>query len=329
MLPAGTNRQVGLGGHVLGGGFGYYSRHHGMLCDRLRALKIVTADGRVLTASPEQNSDLFWACQGGGGGSLGLVTEFTFEAVSFDVHHAIKFTDTASPQDAARILYNWQFWSKLSGNHTTHLHFSKHSDTKFYLYLTGVSIDPSRANLETEIRQVFGLSDPIHPNYIRTASQEEIGDFLYDQHLYSSAIFYARSDYLNDPLPLKVIQRFVQVLMQYPPNSVEFVFEALGGEVSKIAETATAFPHRKADILIQYTIEIWREEQREIRQDALTQVSKVLAPYVTGGAYVNYPDLSLKNWQQAYWGDNFARLQAVKRKYDPNNVFNHKHSIPL
>ncbi|MEP0519950.1 MAG: FAD-binding oxidoreductase [Hyphomicrobiales bacterium] len=328
-LPAGTHRQVGLGGHVLGGGFGYYSRHHGMLCDRLRALKIVTADGRVLTASPEQNSDLFWACQGGGGGSLGLVLEFTFEAFPFDVHHAIKFSDTASAPDAARILYNWQFWSKLSPNHTTHLHFSRHSDSKFSLFLTGVSVDPSRAKLETEIGQVFGLRHPIHPNYIRTTSQKKIEAFLYDQHLYSSAIFNSRSDYLNEPLLLDAIQNFVQVLMQYPPNSVEFVFEALGGEISKIAKNTTAFPHRKAEILIQYTSEIWKPEQREIRERAMAHVSHVLSPYVTGGAYVNYPDLNLKNWQQAYWGDNFARLQSVKRKYDPNNVFNHPHSIPL
>lgn len=328
-LPAGTYRHVGLGGHVLGGGFGYYSRHHGMLCDTLRALKIVPAEGTELTASAEQNADLFWACQGGGGGSLGLVTEFTFEAVPFNMHHAVKFTDTASPKDAARILYNWQFWSKLSANHTTHMHFSRHSENSFYLNLTGISVDPSRSKLETEIQQVFGRKRPIHPNYIKTASQKETQAFLYEKTSYSGALFLSRSDYLKEPLPLEAMQELVGVLMQYPPNSVELVFEALGGEIAKVPPGATAFPHRNAEILVQYLGEIWKPEQRDIRKQAMAHATSVLAPFVTGGAYVNYPDLNLKNWQQAYWGDNFARLQEVKRKYDPDNVFNHPHSIPL
>lgn len=330
MLPAGVNRTVGLGGHVLGGGVGYHSRQHGMLCDKLRSLKIVTADGRILTASPEQNSDLFWASQGGGGGSLGLAIEFTFEAVPFDALHAVNFIDTVSPQDAARILYNWQFWSKLSPNHTTHLQISRHSENKFFLHLTGISLDSSRARFETEIMQVFGLTKPIHPNYLKTASQTDINKFLYgNTEAYTSAVFLTRSDYLDEPLPLNAAQQFVQLLMQYPPSSVEFIFEALGGEIAKVPADATAFPHRNAEIVIQYIGEIWDEEKRPIRKQAMAHAASMLSPYVTGGTYVNYPDLNLKNWQHAYWGDNFARLQDVKRKYDPDNVFNHAHSIPL
>ncbi|MEV5754652.1 FAD-dependent oxidoreductase [Actinoallomurus sp. NPDC052308] len=77
-IPAGSCPTVGISGLTLGGGIGVVSRAHGVLSDNLRAIELVTADGRKLTCDAKNNSDLFWACRGGGGATFGVVTSFTF-----------------------------------------------------------------------------------------------------------------------------------------------------------------------------------------------------------------------------------------------------------
>src|SRR5581483_12527086 len=77
-IPAGTCPSVGIGGHALGGGFGLAARAWGLASDNLLSAQVVTADGRILTASPAGHADLFWACRGGGGGNFGIATRFVF-----------------------------------------------------------------------------------------------------------------------------------------------------------------------------------------------------------------------------------------------------------
>src|SRR5581483_9445005 len=77
-VPAGTCPSVGIGGHALGGGFGLAARAWGLASDNLLSAQVVTADGRILTASPASHADLFWACRGGGGGNFGIATRFVF-----------------------------------------------------------------------------------------------------------------------------------------------------------------------------------------------------------------------------------------------------------
>src|SRR5581483_5727312 len=77
-VPAGTCPSVGIGGHVLGGGFGLASRAWGLASDNLVSCQIVTAEGQVLLADEDHHADLFWACRGGGGGNFGIATRFVF-----------------------------------------------------------------------------------------------------------------------------------------------------------------------------------------------------------------------------------------------------------
>src|SRR5206468_1986450 len=76
-VPTGSCPTVGISGLALGGGVGFAARTMGATCDNILALRIVTADGRVVTADPATNPDLYWACRGGGGGNFGVVTALT------------------------------------------------------------------------------------------------------------------------------------------------------------------------------------------------------------------------------------------------------------
>ena len=77
-IPAGSCPSVGIAGHALGGGMGLAGRQFGLTADNILSAQIVTADGRLRTASAQSNPDLYWALRGGGGGNFGVVTSFTF-----------------------------------------------------------------------------------------------------------------------------------------------------------------------------------------------------------------------------------------------------------
>ena len=106
--------------------------------------------------------------------------------------------------------------------------------------------------------------------------------------------------------------------------------DSYGGKIADVAADATAFPRRAGT---QYCIQYFSSWTRAADTPAhLAQVAKVYAamrPHMPGASYVNYCDLDLPDYATAYWGDNLARLVAVKQQYDPENVFHHAQSVPL
>lgn len=329
-LPGGIYPNVGFAGITLGGGVGYLSRQYGLLCDYLESVEMVDASGNLLIANENENPDLFWACRGGGGGNFGVATRFVFKTVKTTTQHAIYIADTATPERMATILEIWSIWSQRAPRHTsTHLDFSLYPNGKFLVILTGVSSEPDRGKLLKQLQLVMQDPNPIHPNYVTTGPMEAMIPKLYRLYEYVSESFVSNSDYLKDGISASGAADIVATMLQHPPGSLKITIEPMGGAVSDIAPSDTAYPHRQSAFLIHYLAEFSGQEEHKSRRAAVRDTARAFKPFTTGGKYVNYPALNLKNWQQAYWGDNFARLQEVKRKYDPDNVFNHAHSIPL
>ena len=108
-IPAGSCPTVGIGGHAQGGGIGLASRAFGTTSDNIAALTIVTADGKALSCDARTNSDLFWACRGGGGGNFGVVTGFTF--TTHRVSSASWFFASFPWSRAADVIRAWQAWA--------------------------------------------------------------------------------------------------------------------------------------------------------------------------------------------------------------------------
>src|SRR4029077_14436452 len=108
-VPGGSCPTVGIAGLTLGGGVGVVSRAYGLTSDNVKSLQIVTADGQVRTCSSSQNSDLFWACRGGGGGNFGGVTSFTFG--THPVGQIVLFFLSWPWSRAARVISAWQSWA--------------------------------------------------------------------------------------------------------------------------------------------------------------------------------------------------------------------------
>src|SRR5262249_29171677 len=108
-IPAGTCPSVGVGGLALGGGLGYTARAFGTTSDSILSLRIVDADGRVLTADKNRHADLYWACRGGGGGNFGVVTSFRFKV--HPVGNVTTFLVEWPWGQAAQVLDTWTSWA--------------------------------------------------------------------------------------------------------------------------------------------------------------------------------------------------------------------------
>eukprot|EP00889_Picochlorum_renovo_P002297 jgi/Picre1/29327/NNA_004717.t1 len=119
-LPVGQKPSVGIAGLTLGGGFGFSTRHTGLLCDRLQSVRIILADGTAVNASKEENSDLFWSSCGGGGGNYGIVTEFVFRPSNVDSDYTeFVYLMPLVKEYATPVVDYYQDWSMVMDNRAT------------------------------------------------------------------------------------------------------------------------------------------------------------------------------------------------------------------
>lgn len=117
--------------------------------------------------------------------------------------------------------------------------------------------------------------------------------------------------------------------MAKAPSGAAPTIYALGGAISRVAPEATAFVHRTARIMIAFQSNWTSPGDDQTNVEWIEGIHRAMQPYMTGGAYVNIPDRTLEGWPYAYYGDNFPRLMAVKRQYDPDNRFHFQQSIPV
>jgi len=345
-VPGGSCPTVGIAGLTLGGGVGVVSRAYGLTSDNVQSLQIVTADGQVRTCSSSQNSDLFWACRGGGGGNFGVVTSFTFR--TYPAGEIVLFFLSWPWSQAARVISAWQSWAPHAPDALwSNLHLSAAPGGSVPAIQVGGTYlgSPSAASAQLEKLYAAAGSPPSSP-FMETTSwlhamlvEAGCASLTVDQcHLptqnpagqLARASEYAKSDFFTKPLSshgigtlLAGVESF-QRLAGAPGASGGIAFDALGGAVNRVAPGATAFVHRDALFQAQYTTTwpVGSAAAAVSRQHAWQQSFwQSMRPYASGQAYQNYVDPALTNWRQAYYGANYARLSQVKGTYDPDRVF--------
>ncbi len=322
VLPTGTCQSVALAGLVLGGGIGFLSRAHGLACDALTDVEIVDAEGHTLTADHASHADLFWACRGGGGGGFGIATSFSFRAVPIDGTIYFDLAWVLAPPDAARILTHWQAWT-FAGDHRfgTMMVCLPHFTGGVFLRLQGLST----AGLDRTERHVARLVDGARlwsPARVEQMPFVDASDLLWTDDARGQMTSHrTRSLVTAGPLTLEAATDMLARLVQSGADPVSILIEPLGSAVSETAADATAFPHRGET---QSTVQIAGPPGSTVAAG----IYDALLPQ-TAGAYANYPDRDIAGWPSAYWGTNLPRLQAIKRRYDPDDVFRHRQSVPL
>jgi len=322
-IPAGTCPSVGIGGHVLGGGFGLASRAWGLASDNVLAVQIVMSDGKVIVADAKHHPDLYWACRGGGGGNFGIATRFTFRTHA--VAQGAYFVATWPWTQAAEVVASFLAWAphqpdalgalcRLAagpGGPTVQV-FGQFLGSETALKASLASLQPPATKLTTGTAAWLDLVK-------RWAGC--LGHNLPGCAAPGHTAFAGASDYLAAIPTSTRLARFADVVESRGASSGALLIDAYGGAINRVKPGATAFVHRDVLASIQYYAggagaRAWVDASRA-----------GLKPAVSGAAYVNYIDPHLANWQQAYYGANLPRLRAVKKKYDPHNVFHFAQSI--
>lgn len=325
-IPGGSCPSVGISGLTLGGGIGVLSRLHGLTCDSLLSADIVLADGSIRTVDETHDPDLFWALRGGGGGNFGIVTSFTFR--TYPAPSIVVFAMSFAPNTIASVLDAWQAWLPqlpntlwtncrvAAADMTCHVGGSfvgTERELQGWLDRLRAHVTPTSQFVQTKsyldaMRYYGGCSDRTIPA-CHLASQGGSGTL-------DRSAFVASSRMLSSPI---VDTSSIAALLK-PIDSLDLLFDSLGGAVSEIAPDATAFPHRNAIASVQ----IYKGTSVANRSAAVRvvgQVQAALAKQVGGGAYINYIDPNQVDWAAASYGANLPRLQSVAKTFDPTNLF--------
>lgn len=319
-LPAGTCPSVGIAGLALGGGVGPLMRRYGLTCDNLIALRMVDARGQIVCASAEQNQDLFWASRGGGGGNFGLVVAFTFRV--YPVATVITYRLVYPATQMATVLDAWQRWAPSATDDVSSVISLRPREVRVFGFYLGASRAALKALLE------HSLPAP-QSREVHRVSYIDAARFIAgppDRMPY----FKVKSNLVRRLWARPAFETIARFLATAPPDS-RFDLEALGGAVNRVAPAATAFPYRR-ELFWGEFVTLWSNAQDAAQHQRWAQeFHAAMEPFALPGqaGYVNVVDAELRDYLQAYYGDNKRRLIEVKRCVDPANVFHFPQSIPL
>jgi FAD/FMN-containing dehydrogenase len=322
LLSLGSCGMVGIAGLTLGGGYGLFSRQHGLACDALRGLRIVDAQGAMQEAVP--GSELFRACCGGGNGNYGIVTRLQFDTFAAPKQlwrHLFKAhdLDTRRAADCAAAWFDAvpqlprSAFSAFVLNHRT---------------LT-ILVTDTDAEMSAEISDVLGrlakITDKHYParrEALIDGIRRYYGRFAPLNFKNASAGFYAGFADIAPAAPALFSLVTTTPGLLYQVNT-------MGGMIGDSDDgTRTAYAHRGAMFLAEIQ-SYWEEPAAEARlSTAVHDVQRLLSHAGVRAHYANYPDLSFQDWASAYYGAaGYLRLRQVKKQYDPDHLFQHAQGV--
>ncbi|MEU0009287.1 FAD-binding oxidoreductase [Streptomyces sp. NPDC006314] len=322
--PSGVVSHTGLGGLALGGGYGWLARQWGLTCDHILAAEVVLADGSVIEVTEESHPELLWALRGGGG-NFGVVTRFTLRLrpvgpVRFSL--GVYALDEVPDALAA--------YRKYTGRQPPEMHtvgglkraghqewIPPHLRGEPVLFLIAVwSGDPE----EGQARTAALFEEVVPAAHVSHTMTYPALQALGDDSQPKGDRYFIKSSYLDDLSP-SAVRRLVAAALDEPTALCSIDFEFLRGAISDVPDEASAFPGRDAPYQVT-VVSHWTDPERDSEHIVWArETAERLREFGTGGAYANYvqgegdgraPDI--------YGRDRYARLVAVKKKYDPDNV---------
>ncbi len=322
--PSGTIATTGVAGLTLGGGIGHLTRPHGLTIDNLLGVDMVLADGRVVTADAKENADLFWAVRGGGG-NFGVVTSFLFRL------HPVKIVQ-AGPT----------FWSieqtpEVMKAYRKFILEAPDDVSGFFAFLTVPPVPLFPENLhgkkmcaiiwcstaapeefEKVSRPMRSVGKPAldHVGPMPFPALQSLFDPLYPPGLQ----WYWRADFLKE-LSDEAIAKHLEHASRLPTGHSTTHIYPINGAAQRVGKSDTAFSYRDAN----WALVIVGVDPDPANKEKITKWCKdyfdAVHPYSAGGAYVNFMMEEGQERIKAAFRDNYDRLAAIKRKYDPTNFF--------
>ena len=331
-VTGGRVSTTGVGGLSLGSGSGWLERSLGFACDNLLSAEVVTADGRIVTASERENPDLFWAIRGGGG-NFGVVTEFTFKL--HPVGPIVLGGMLMYPASAAHKLVRfWRdFMTDAPDEVGSAVAFITAPPADFVPEpvrgqpVVGVLIcyagDPETGAEVLAPLLEFG---PPAVNLVQPMPYVAV-QHLIDEGNPKGLRNYWNADFLAE-LPDDAVDTLVTHALKPTSPLSQVILMPGGGAIARVPEDATAFGQRNAPFNVHF-LSMWADpadDEQNIRHTR--NLSAAMKPWSTGRAYLNFiGDEGPGRVEAAYGPDRYARLQQIKRIWDPENVFRHNQNI--
>ncbi len=312
----GVARPTGIAGLTLAGGHGFLMRKHGLACDNLLSVDVVTAEGRFLTASATENQDLFWGLRGGGG-NFGIATSFEYRL--HPVGPVLGGLVIYPMSEARRLLrFYHEFTSEAPDELGSLAVLATLPDgTKAAIVLLGYNGPVDQGERVVRPLRTFStpLADQVGP--LSYTALQSIVEKFNPPGLRN----YWKTSYLKE-LSDDAIDVLVERYAAVPAPYGHVVLYTLGAAVSRVGgdETAVAYRDARHAFLV---IGMWSDsagDDENIRW--VREFWSAVQPYSSGGFYVNYEaDAALEQITAAYGPEKYARLVALKNKYDPANLF--------
>ena len=320
-LTSGDTAGVGVGGLTLGGGIGWMVRRHGLAIDNLVGARVVTADGRLVTASADEHPDLFWALRGGGG-NFGVVVDFDFVAQEVTtVHYG---TVTYRLDDPTDLLSRWRDAMRVAPEElssTIALMPRMPGAEPSALVLLCYAGEPG-----TSVSEADAAIEPLLE--LGTVTGADISERRYAEVL----------EHAEPPPGLRMTARNTLVptlgddviaaidSLHRTPGPKAVAVRSLGGAFARVPADATAFAHRDAEAMIICALMLPPTATDADVEQALVPWGAVASQGT--GTYINFQgSAAAEDLAAAYPPPTYARLAEVKRAYDPGNRFALNHNI--
>ncbi|MCK1294964.1 MULTISPECIES: FAD-binding oxidoreductase [unclassified Bradyrhizobium] len=324
-VTGGVVSTTGIAGLTLGGGLGWLMGKYGLALDNLRAVELVTADGKVLQVSKQEEPDLFWAIRGGGG-NFGIATSLEYDL------HAVGPIITGGPIvysiDRSRDVLEFFRAStrSLPDEHTlfaTLTHAPDGSGAEVAALVTSHCGPAAEAERAVQPLKQFGapIVDAIGPMpYCQLNS-------MLDANYPRGALNYWKSNFLSE-LSDGAIATMIECFARCPTPMGQLLLEHIHGAAARVDARDTAFPHRQEGYNFLVLAQWMQPDDTRQCISWARETYEGMRPFFSSGRYVNYlDDDEVGDPVAAAYGPNYRRLQQIKAKYDPNNFFRMNQNI--
>jgi FAD/FMN-containing dehydrogenase len=320
-VPAGVVSKTGIAGLALGGGVGWLVRKYGPTCDNVLAFEVVTSDGKVLTASKDENPDLFWALRGGGG-NFGVVASFLFKA--YPVHTVLGGLIVYPRAQAVAVLRNYRDFMRTAPEDLT-------------VYSAMVSTPDGQPAIAVVPCYSGDLAEGERVLAPLRAFGEPIVDavqqlpFPQMQQLLDGAFPDGMRNYWKSTFLKELSDAAIETIvaqgnrMRSPLSSI--VVEFYGGAAGRVGPGESAFAQRQAEYDVGFMAQ-WADAAEDEEHMAWTRGAwEAMRPYSSGGYLLNFLAEESPDIVRAAFGANYDRLAALKLRYDPRNFFSLNQNI--
>lgn len=318
LIPAGSCGSVGIAGLTLGGGYGFFSRKYGLTCDSLAEVEFVDGLGNIHYAS--KDDELFWALRGGGNGNFGVATKFIFRTQAMPkrfVAHTLKFRGL----DAGRFTLLLRTWFECAG--------ALAAEDFCAFVLNGRTLTVLATTFGDAGRLAGSIAPLIEKADGKTQSTTALPQAMKRYHGRNGPVLFKNASaglYRGfEDIASIAGDIFEQVVAA---KGMIYQINTLGGAIDdhQFGERS-CYPHRALPFLSELQAYWERPAQEAELLAAFESIQSLIRGQGISAQYRNYPDINFPNWQEAYYGGNYSKLQAAKRRFDPRNRFQHPQSI--